>query len=197
MTFEPLAALDARTRTLLASDALTSPTRAALQARLDRRFEPGDLLTPAQRRALLAACLRLIPEPELVTRIDLAAAFEAKLGEGFGRGWRYAEAPDDVTLHRDGLDALNAAALAKTGRAFADLDGGAQDQLLEAAGQGGVPKKAASARWFEELLTALTELYYAHPLVQVSIGYDGMADAHGVKAVGFQAIAAEAERLGS
>jgi hypothetical protein len=36
------------------------------------------------------------------------------------------------------------------------------------------------------------ELHYAHPLVQVSIGYDGMADAHGVQAVGLAEVAQDA-----
>ncbi len=131
-----------------------------------------------------------------MARIDLAAAFEASLVAGFGRGWRYAEASDDLTLHRAGLKALDNAAQAQHARAFADLDGAAQDALLKAAGEGASPTEAAPAYWFEELLTALVEIYYAHPLVQVSIGYDGMADAHGVQAVGLQAVAAEAERLG-
>jgi len=50
-----------------------------------------------------------------------------------------------------------------------------------------------AARWFEELLCALVELHYAHPLVQVSIGYDGMADAHGVQAVSLAGVAHDAQ----
>ena len=143
-----------------------------------------------------AACLRLIAESELVERIDLAGAFETRLAEGSGRGWRYADAPADLVLHRAGLDALDAAARAQHGDSFADLSSNQQDTLLKAACLGEAPMNMAPGRWFEELLTALTELYYAHPLVQVSIGYDGMADAHGAPAVGLQAVAAEADRLG-
>ncbi|WP_174301443.1 gluconate 2-dehydrogenase subunit 3 family protein [Caulobacter sp. S45] len=194
---EDLSALEARTRALLASDALTTPTRAALQGRMDQRFEPTHLLSPDQRRTLEAACLRLIPEPDLVRRTALPAAFEAKLAKGLFRGWRYAEAPDDLTLYRAGLDALDVAARAATGTAFADLATEPQDKLLKVACKGEPPfDGSALDHWFEELLTALTELYYAHPLVQVSIGYDGMADAHGPQAVGFQAVSAEAGRLG-
>ena len=189
------AALEVRTRALLDSDALTPPTRQALQARLNQRFAPSDLLSPAQRRTLEAVSLRLIPEPELVHRTALAAAFEARLAQGLQRGWRYAKAPDDLSLHRAGLDALDASARAQHGRGFADLASDHQDALLKAASDGEAPMAEAPEHWFEELLTALTEIYYAHPLVQVSIGYDGMADAHGAQAVGFQAVAAEAERL--
>ena len=194
---ESLQALEARTYALLQSDALTRPTRNALLARLDQRFEPADLLSAGQRRTLEAACLRLIPEPELVRRIALCAAFESKLVQGSGRGWRYVDAPADPVLHLAGLDALDAAARAGGGSTdFAELDGETQDALLKAACEGASPMDAAPlSRWFEELLTGLTELYYAHPLVQVSIGYDGMADADGVRAVGLQAVAAEADRL--
>ncbi len=193
---EPIAILEARTRALLQSGALTEPTRVALQARLDLQFQPGELLSATQRRTLQAVCLRLIPEPDLVQRMDLAGAFEAKLAAGSGRGWRYAAAPDDGVLHVAGLDALNAAALGRHGDGFADLDPERQDALLNAASDGEAPMDLAPERWFEELLTALAELFYAHPLVQVSIGYDGMADAHGVRAVGLQAVAAEADSLG-
>ena len=182
---------------MLQSAALTAPTRSALQTRLDRRFEPTDLLSPEQRSTLEAACLRLIPEPDLVHRLQLAAAFEAKLAQGFERGWRYADAPADLALHHAGLNALDAAAGATAATRFADLDAAAQDTLLKAACEGEPPMNAAVVKhWFEELLTGLTELYYAHPLVQVSIGYDGMMDAQGVHAVGLQAVAVEAERLG-
>ena len=194
---EDLAALEARTQTLLASDTLTAPTRAVLQARMKQRFEPTDLLLPPQRRTLEAACLRLIPDPELVRRIALPAAFEARLAQGLGRGWRYAEAPADVLLLRAGLNALDAAAADRGATAFPDLGRHQQDALLKAACRGEPPMNdRALQHWFEELLTALTEIYYAHPLVQVSIGYDGMADAHGQRAVGLPAVAAEAERLG-
>ena len=194
---EDLSQLEARTRTLLDSDALTAPTRTALKARLEQQFETAALLSPNQRATLNAACLRLIPEPELVRRTALGAAFEAKLAQGFERGWRYADAPADIALHRAGLDVLDAAAQAKAAKPFAELEPPSQDTLLKAAAAGEpVGGQAFPEHWFEELLTALTELYYAHPLVQVSIGYDGMADAHGVDAVGLQAVAAEAQHLG-
>ncbi len=193
---ESLQALEARTDALLRSGALTRPTRVALLARLDQRFEPADLFSATQRRTLDAACRRLIPEPELVRRVALGAAFETKLAQGSMRGWRYADAPPDLVLHRAGLDALDTAARADgRSRDFAELDDKAQDTLLKAASEGAPPMDAAPLQhWFEELLTGLTEIYYAHPLVQVSIGYDGMADAHGVQAVGLQAVAAEADR---
>ena len=78
------------------------------------------------------------------------------------------------------------------GERFAALGSDGQDRLLQAASEGR-PCDAGVALdiWFKELLSQLAELYYAHPLVQVAIGYDGMADAHGVQAISPAAIALE------
>ncbi len=138
-----------------------------------------------QMQTLRAVSARLIPAPDLAEAIDLAGALDAALAQGEGDGWRYAETPPDRQLHAKGLDTLNAAALARFGSPFSDLNPERQDALLSAA-------SVDAARWFEELLCALVELHYAHPLVQVSIGYDGMADAHGVQAVGLAEVAKDA-----
>ena len=192
MTIEDLSALEARTRALLASDRVTEPTRRVLLERLDTAVAPPRALSPAQMRTLQACCLRMIPEPELVERIDLAGRLDARLADAVPRGWRYAEAPDDLSLHHAGLKALDAAAMADAGAAFCDLDAADQDRLLRAACAGQLTGAVPLDRWFEELLSALVELYYAHPLVQLAIGYDGMADAQGVRAVSPQTIAEEA-----
>jgi hypothetical protein len=163
---------------------------------MDRRYGAPQLFDAIQMQTLRTVSARLIPAPDLADAVDLAGALDAALAEGEGDGWRYAEAPPDRRLHTTGLDALNAAALARFGSGFSHLSPERQDALLSAAASGDL--EAASidaARWFEELLCALVELHYAHPLVQVSIGYDGMADAHGVQAVGLAAVARDA-RLG-
>ena len=189
-------ALEAAVRALLASDRLSRPTRAALQARLDPPAEAPRVFSPRQLSTLRALCLRLIPEAALVERIDLAGRFEAALAKGFTRGWRHAAAPTDRDLHRMGLDAIDEAAQARFDQDFAGLPDDAQDALLETACDADPAGDPALGRWFEEVLSALADLYYAHPLVQVSIGYDGMADAQGVRAVGPAAIAEEAAHLG-
>jgi hypothetical protein len=177
--------LVAQTERLLASDRLTQPTRAALRARMDRRYGAPQVFDTVQMQTLRAVSARLIQAPDLAEAIDLAGALDVDLAQGDGDGWRYADAPPDRRLYATGLDALNAAALARFGSPFSDLNPERQDALLSAA-------SADSARWFEELLCALVELHYAHPLVQVTIGYDGMADAHGVQAVGLAGVAKDA-----
>lgn len=174
--------LDRRVRALLACDRVTAPTRRVLLARLDRAPAPPRVLTARQAAVLAAAAARLIPLPGLEDRLDLAGRLDAELADGPGDGWRYADCPPDAELQRAGLDGLDAAARAAHGAGFAELDDAARDALLAAAQAGAPPGPAWAAppaRWFEETLAALTELAYGHPLVQVAIGYDGMADARG------------------
>ncbi len=193
-----VAALEARTRDLLLSDRLTRPTREVLLRRLDRRFGPPTALSVSQMRTLDAVCLRLIPEPQLVQRVALSNAFEAWLKGGGARGWRHQKALPDLQLHRCGLDALDQQSAGRRGCVFTDLLPADQDALLQAASEGSAPAPAGfdPAIWFTELLTILTEIFYAHPLVQVAIGYDGMADAQTPLAVGLQAVAEEARTHG-
>ena len=185
--------LVARTERLLASDRLTAPTRAALRARMDRRYSAPRIFDDLQMRTLRAASARLIPAPDVAAAVDLAGALDAALAESDGDGWRYAEAPPDRRMHALGLDGLDAAAVARFSAPFGDLTPERQDALLTAAASGALEFPGLdAARWFEELLSALVELHFAHPLVQVAIGYDGMADAYGVQAVGLTAVARDA-----
>lgn len=181
MTYDE-ADLERRARALLASDRVTAPTRRALLARLDAAPVPPRVFDARQSAVLVAAAARLTPLPGLEARLDLAGRLDAMLADEPGDGWRYADCPPDVQLHRAGLDGLDAAARAAHGSGFAELDEAGRDAVLAAAQAGappGPPWAAPPARWFEELLAALTELAYGHPLVQVAIGYDGMADARG------------------
>jgi hypothetical protein len=189
--------LVARTERLLASDRLTAPTRAVLRARMDRRYPAPRLFDPAQMQTLRAVAARLIPDPDLADAVDLAGALDAEVAEGEGDGWRYADAPPDLRLHTLGLDALNTASLSGFAKRFSELGPDEQDALLSASAAGTLESPAVdSARWFEELLCVLVELHYAHPLVQVAIDYDGMADAHGVQAVRLAEVAHEAQLAG-
>jgi hypothetical protein len=43
------------------------------------------------------------------------------------------------------------------------------------------------ARWFEEILATLVDIFYAHPLASEKIGFAGMADARGWPDVGIGA----------
>ena len=174
--------LEAQARALLASDRVTAPTRRVLLARLDAAPVAARVLDPSAFATLTAAAARLVPLGGLQDRVDLAGRLDAQLAVGPGDGWRYAEAPSDLEAMRAGLAALDAHAGAS---GFAALAPERQDALLHAAQAGGEGWPPFAARWFEDLLAALCHLAYAHPLVQLDIGYDGMADAHGFQRTDF------------
>ncbi|WP_174291751.1 hypothetical protein [Sphingomonas bacterium] len=169
--------LRAQADALLASDRLTAPTRAALSARLAWRRSSPRALTARQLAVLDAVAWRLVPLGPLEEVVDLAGRLEADVADGPGDGWRYAAMPVDGIALAAGLDRLEA-------DTFLDGDDAERDRLLEVARTGVADWPVPSDLWFEEVLARLVQLAYAHPLVQLSIGYDGMSDAAGFPAHG-------------
>ena len=112
--------------------------------------------------------------------MDLAGRFDAQLAEGPGDGWRHADAPPDLQALRVLLGALDVHA-GPSGFAVASAE--RRDALLREAQVGGEGWPPFAAHAFADLLAGLCHLAYAHPLVQLDIGYDGMADAHGFQDV--------------
>jgi len=176
-------------RALLATEAVTAPTRRALQARLDA--EPPrspSFFDEAGYADLGAVCARLIPQGERSRPVPLAAAIDARLAEGRGDGWRYDIMPEDGEAYRRGLRGLNETALILFGGAFRDLNEPEQDRVLGTVQREEAPgetwRTLRAGRFFEELLAEIVEIYYAHPLAQEEIGYAGMADAPGWRMIG-------------
>ena len=175
------------------TDLVTPATARALRARLVAA-EGQSVFDMAGRAVLAAVCDRLLPQPDRSVPIDLAAVVEGRVANGVGDGWRYDAMPDDVQAMRRGIAAIDASALAWFGAGFADLDIMSCDLLLAAVQRGDILPEIwgnlDSKRFFEELLVAVAEAYYAHPLAQEEIGYLGMADADGWADVGLGARAA-------
>lgn len=161
----PAGSLDA----LMASDAVTAPTRAALTARGSAVAAPRFFGT-ADHALHTAVVARLAPWPELAPAV--AAQIDARLAAGTGNGWRFAELPADGTAYRDLLGVLDA-----TG--FRALGPAAQDDLLRS-----VQARPDTARVFAELLAEVTEFAFAQPEALAAIGYSGLADAPGWTAIG-------------
>ncbi len=172
--------LAAQAEALLASDRVTAPTRRVLKARLRAGPQAPRALDAARFAILRAAAERLVPLGTLADRVDLAGRFDAQLADGPGDGWRHADAPPDLQALRVLLDALDLHA-GRSGFVVASAE--RRDALLREAQVGGEGWPPFTAHAFADLLAGLCHLAYAHPLVQLDIGYDGMADAHGFQDV--------------
>ena len=170
-------------RALLDSPAVTPATREVLQARLDAALAPPRFFSESEMTTLRAACDRLLPQPERLNRIEIAASIDERLADGKGNGWRYDALPPDAETFRAALRGLDESAQSLANIPFVSLDASQQDAVLRAVQN----KTAAGATWhilhsrrfFEELLAETTEIYYAHPFAQEEIGCVAFADAPG------------------
>ncbi len=173
---------------LIGTPFVTAPTRAALEARMAKPAATAPRFLDAGEFALLGAvCDRLLDQDGDERRIDVPGAIDARLASGETDGWRYDALPDDGAAMKRGLAGFDETARAMAGRGFLDLSADDRDRVIDAVA-GGDPAGAAWAalparRFFEDLLAAATESFYAHPLAQEEIGYVGYADARGWQAI--------------
>jgi gluconate 2-dehydrogenase gamma chain len=152
---------------MLHSPDVTPVTRKVLLERLDARQE-RQFLSEAEFGRLGAVATRLVPHDP--AEIDLIGPVDARLQSGLsGDGWRYADAPPDAEAYRSLLAALP--------DDFESQSGEQQDAALGSV-------QSSHARAFEDLLSELTETFFAHPITQYRIGYVGFADAPGWPHVG-------------
>lgn len=177
-------------RAAVDTDLVTPATARALRARMLPPAGEG-VFDAAGRTVLVAACDRLLPQADRSAPIDLAGIVEDRLASGVGDGWRHDVLPCDAVAMQRGVAAIDATAHARHGLGFAQLDMLSRDAVLAAVQRGDVEAQAWAGldprRFFEELLVAVTEAYYAHPIAQEEIGYLGMADAKGWTEVGLGA----------
>lgn len=180
---------------LLATDLVTQPTREALCPRLARPDTTEPRFFEAWHfRLLRAVCTRLVPQPGRARPVDIAGLIDARLADGVGDGWRYADLPPDRITQVQGLDGIAESASALFGDTFHKLETTEQDVVLLAVQKGTAPgptwRTLPGPRYFEELLADVVDVYYAHPAAQEEIGFVGMADARGWQAVGLNQRAA-------
>lgn len=170
---------------------VTAPTRAALLARAGApRVTAPRFLSPDAFALLGAVCDRLLDQDEgsAGPHVDLAGALDAVLASGATDGWRYDALPNDGDAMRRGLAGIDETAEALRGARFTALPPGSRDAVLAAVQAGDPPgetwRRLPAKRFFEDLLAAATEAFYAHPSAQDEIGYAGYADARGWQAIG-------------
>ena len=167
---------------LLPTAHLSAATRAALTQRLADNVAPYEprFLAPETFRLLAAVAARIFPQPERPVPIALAPAVDQRLADGKSDGWRYDALPPDREAYRLGLGGIQEIARSLFQIDFEQLDDTQQDAVIQAlAGEnppGAAWQTLPAARFFEEMLAELTEIYYAHPWAQDEIGYVGYAD---------------------
>lgn len=181
--------------TLLESANTTMPTRMALQERLTRLpVTTPRFFDDIEFFSLQAVCRRLISPSGETVQVDIAGSIDTALTEGNSDGWRHDAMPPDALAYRLGMQGLDQTAAKFFNACFTQLDGSQQDSVLCAIQQGDAPglvwQTISGALFFEELLARVVEIFYAHPLVQESIGYAGMADAPGWQLIGLNQLEA-------
>ena len=175
-------------RELLGTDLVTAKTREVIEARL----VPGPPREPRHFDArahatLVAVCDRIVPQGHRTSSVDLAGLIDDRLANQMSNGWRYASMPPDGEAFVRAMTGLDEAATTLFGDAFLALEGAQQDAVLARVQAGDPPGTAwqtmPAGRFFEELLAELAECYYSDPLSQEEIGYVGMADGRGWRAI--------------
>ena len=173
-------------RALLQTELVTEPTRRALQARLDRPVQAPRFFQMHEFATLQAVCDRLIPQQPRA--VDIVGSLDERLADDKRDGWRYDVMPPDQAAYRCGLAGIDETARALFGSNLSDLPEGKQDDVLRSLADGEPPGAVwadlHAGYWFEELLVEVSEIFFAHPLAQEAMGYLGMADAQGWRAVG-------------
>ena len=173
---------------LLASGAVTQPTRQALYERLNKAHEQPRFFLPYYFDLLNIVCDRLVDQDPADRVVNIAALIDDRLAQGLGDGWRYNSMPPDGEMLLRGLAGIDETAEVMSKKAFKELKKIAQLEILQVVQQGRPPGQIWSRlppqMFFEELLAETAEIYYSDPAVQLDIGYIGMADAYGWKNIG-------------
>lgn len=163
-------------------------TRRVLRGRMDP--PPRRFFSDTEWRVLLSLCARAMPQPERPDPVAIAPFIDADLHTGRGTGTRRADMPEPGAAWRRGLAALDAEAVARHGRGFADLDGPAADAILRAVDSGDLADPAAwdglpAQRFLRETaLKHIVSIYYSQPQGMSEIGYGGPASPRGYVRLG-------------
>lgn len=168
---------------LLQSKHVSGPTRKALERKLEAPKKSG-YFNEAQLQTLEAVSARLLPQDANGPRVNLSLKLDEQLARGVGKGWRYEILPPDEVLFKQGMDAVEQS----TGNNFPRLSAQQQDAFLESLQKGEVQNitwpAAVQKRFFEELLAALTSVFYSHPIGRAEVGDRSFADLPDWQAIG-------------
>lgn len=163
---------------LLASDRVSSGTRAAVLDRVAPPHQPHQADWTAEQRIVLTALIQRIL-PDLPLAGELAPRLEMSLVEGRGDGWRFAELPSDLDAWALGLSTLQAWAGDFAGLAVAEQDAWL-DHMAEGTHTPGHETKGLLSPdqmrlWFEDVRAETVRTWVSLPRTMARIGYDGFA----------------------
>ena len=141
-------------------------------------------LKPDEASLYAAVFARLLPQPDRdeAHQIPILEVVDARLWEGKGDGYRFAEMPPDPDAYQLGAKGIAAAAQAQHRSRFEALTATEQDELL-AVLHAGKPlpgdtdcwRRLPPGRFFQLLMADAASAYYAHPYAWDEIGFGGPA----------------------
>ena len=160
-------------------------TREVIDQRLTD-VPPRRFFTETQWATMEAVCDRVMPQPERgADKVPILPWIDARLHDNQGSGTRFEPMPPLQECWRRGVDAIEAEAQHRFGRAFHVLDQAEQDLMLKAMNDGNTnsaawgPRLPAKMFMRQELLRLIVEVYYAQPAAWSEIGFGGPASPRG------------------
>ena len=173
------------------SPSFDAVTRGVLTRRLHAVPERR-VFSPDEFRLLEAICGRLIAQGDRSAPVPIAPFIDADLHDGKGEGFRQPTMPPPMEAWRQGLAGIEAEAMHRYVRPFADLPPDLQDATLKAVQSGeahnpafgNVPPK----HFFDHvLLKSVVGVYYSHPAAWSEMGFGGPASPRGYVRTGLDA----------
>ena len=154
---------------------------------LARLGMPPDIrfFSPAEEAIATALCDLLLGQSD-AARLPVVNEIDARLAEKETDGWHYEDMPEDGTSWRLSLAALDADALSRYDRGFADSSADDQAKLVQAVQDlgsddwHGLNAGHVWSLWTRYACTA----FYAHPEAWNEIGFPGPAYPRGYKNAG-------------
>lgn len=173
---------------LLNSDFVTQATCVALQERLAKAKNSPHFFNDYYFSLLSIVCDRLMGQNPKNQVVNIALFIDERLAENTCDGWRYDALPPDDVMLLQGLAGIDETAQALFGTTFIALKVKEQKIVLKeiqkGTAAGNIWSFLPSSLFFEELLAEATEIFYSYPVMQLEIGYAGMADAKGWEKIG-------------
>jgi len=154
---------------------------------IDRRLslrEENAAFDATQMATLRRLVPRIAPQPERRPPANTVAILIRKIAANSGDGFRPPDLPQVRECWQRGLDAIQAEAMVRHDRAFAELDDDAADSLLRLIERGdaaadawvGVPPQQF---WKWRVLPDVLSAHWAHPSLWSAIGFGGPASPRG------------------